>query len=635
MCGICGQLVFDDSAQASAEGVRAMMDAMVHRGPDDQGLFCRGPVALGVRRLSIIDPAGGHQPIFSEDGSKVVVLNGAIYNYVELRRELIARGHRFATRSDTEVIVHLYEEKGPECVGDLNGMFGLALWDADRRRLMLARDRLGIKPLHYFVGPRTLLFASEINALMTAPEVPRELDPQALRDYFAFFYIPGQRTVYRAVRRLPPAHVALWRGARCALRRYWHVRYARRARRRSLDECAEGYREHLVRSVRLQLRSDVPLGVFLSGGLDSGSIVAVVAGVLNRPCKTFTVGFDDPSYDESQEAQATARRYGAEHTHFRLTPDDMLRSGELVVHFGEPYGPFMLVQGHLISKVSRRSVTVALAGDGGDELFGGYQTYIASRLAPHYLRLPPELRRGLFPRLARMLPVTDRLLSLDFKLREFVRGAEMFPRGHNMAWKVVFSDAERQQLFTRGFREQLDRSDPFAHVRQLEALQPEGSDLQKAMYVDLAMFLPDCVLTGTDRMSMAASQEVRVPILDHELVEFAATVPDEYKTSLGRTKILLRHALKDWLPRPVVRKPKTGFTTPIPVWIREQLREYVQDVLAPEAVRRTGILNPRCVQRLLDEHNARRADHARRIWAIVDFMLWHERCYRGLHARTG
>jgi len=635
MCGIAGQLLFDPDRPAEGALLARMLEAMAHRGPDDEGTLLDGPVGLGMRRLSIIDVDGGHQPILNEDESKAVVFNGEIYNYVELREDLIRRGHRFRTKADTEVIVHLYEEKGAACVEELNGMFAFALWDAAERQLMLARDRIGIKPLLWYADERQLLFASEIGSLMTCPAVPRDLDAEAVDDYFTFFYIPGQRSIYRAIRELPPAHTAVWRGGRCRTRRYWQLRYDVDARPRPIEEYCEAYREHLKRAVRLQLRSDVPLGVFLSGGLDSGSVVAAVAKTTGQPCQTFTVGFADASYDESPHARLTAEMYGTEHHEFRITPEDLKRTGDLIGHFGEPYGPYTMVQGHAISRFSRERIKVALAGDGGDELFGGYQTYIASRWARHYLRLPEPLRRGFFQKFAARLPVTDSLLGLDTMVREFVRGAEMYERGGNMAWKVVFRDAEREELLTGEFRRSLPPRDPFAHVRQLEALVAAASDLQKGMYVDLSMFLPDCVLTQTDRMSMAASQEVRVPILDHELIEFAATVPDACKARGRKTKILIRRALRDWLPPGVLNKRKTGFTTPVPIWLRGELKGFVHDVLSPEAVRRTGILEPACVGRLLAEHDGRQADHGRRIWAMVSFMLWHDRCYRGAHAARG
>lgn len=622
MCGICGELILDHSQQASETRLRKMLGAMVHRGPDDEGIYCKGPVSLGIRRLSIIDVAGGHQPIFSEDKSKVVVCNGEIYNYRELREDLIKRGHTFSTQSDTEVILHLYEEKGPACVEDLNGMFGFALWDIDKQQLCLARDRLGIKPLHYFVGNGRLLFASEIGPLLTNPEIDQTLDPKAIDDYLTFFYIPGARTVYRSIHRLPAAHTLVWRKGQAHQERYWRVNFNPPKKPKPLAHYTEAYREQLKQSVRIQLRSDVPLGIFLSGGLDSGSLVAAVAEVSNQSFDTFTIGFDNPSYDETAYARDVAERYGTRHHEFRVQPDDLRRSAELIPHFGEPFGPFTLVQAYMLSKYSRDHITVALAGDGGDELFGGYQTYLATRFARWYLRLPKILRKKLIAPLVRSLPVSEKLLSLDFKIREFVRGAEMFNRGGNAAWKVIFDDNEKEQLLSEKFRHSVAGHDPFADIRAVQEFAG-GTQLQNAMYCDLTVFLTDSVLTQTDRMSMAVSQEVRVPILDHKMVEFAATVPDCYKINKGRTKFLIREALKDWLPASVINKPKTGFTTPVPIWLRNELKDYVCDILSPAAIARAGILNPGYVQRLLDEHMRHRADHARRIWALVNFMLWH------------
>ena len=626
MCGICGQLILDDSGPAGPGRLRGMLDRMVHRGPDDEGTYAQGPVALGMRRLSIIDVAGGHQPIFNEDRSKVLIFNGEIYNYVELREDLLRRGHRFATHSDTEVIVHLYEEKGARCVDDLNGMFAFALWDAKDGTLFLARDRIGIKPLHYCLTGGMLLFASEIPALLANPEVDRTLCPEAIEDYFTYFYIPGQRSVYRSIAKLAPATTMTVRNGQVTLDRYWHLEYRPPPKPAPIQEYAQAYRQHLARAVRLQLRSDVPLGVFLSGGLDSGSMLATIAQTTNQSMETFTVGFDDASYDESPYARATSRRYGTVHHEFRIRPEDMLRSAELIRHFGEPFGPFTLVQAYAISRYSRDHIKVALAGDGGDELFGGYQTCQASLWAGRYLALPSWLRRGILGNLVRLLPISHRLMSWDFKIREFIRGAEMFDQAGNLAWKILFNHVEKQSLLTADFRRPLAAYDAYALARGVQDIR--GTLLQRALHGDLAMFLPDCVLTQTDRMSMAASQEVRVPMLDHELVEFAATVPDRYKLRGTQTKRLVREAMKGWLPTEVLHKPKTGFTTPIPVWIRHQLRDYVQDVLSPAHLADVGILRADYVHRIVREHIQGLADHGRRIWSAVNFVLWHQQCYR-------
>ncbi len=385
MCGICGQLILDGSGLGDGRLLDAMLEQIVHRGPDDSGTFCRGPLAMGMRRLSIIDLEGGHQPVFNEDSSKVVVFNGEIYNYLELRQGLIQRGHTLRTQTDTEVIVHLYEEKGERCVEDLNGMFAFALWDDRERTLLLARDRIGIKPLHYCIAGGKFLFASEINSLLVSPDVDRTLSPEAIEDYFTYFYIPGRQSVYRSIRKLPPATTMTIRDGKTTQRKYWQLNYGPAAggspeggKIPSLAQCADAYRQQLVRAVRLQLRSDVPLGVFLSGGLDSGSLLWAIAASEGKPVQTFTVSFENPSYDESAFARATSRRYGTTHHEFKITPNDMIRCNELIGHFGEPFGPYTMVQSHAISMYSRQHIKVALAGDGGDELFGGYPTYQAS-----------------------------------------------------------------------------------------------------------------------------------------------------------------------------------------------------------------------------------------------------------------
>ncbi|NLW87232.1 MAG: asparagine synthase (glutamine-hydrolyzing) [Planctomycetes bacterium] len=624
MCGICGHLTFNSSS-AGGDALERMLAAMTHRGPDDEGVFRDGPVALGMRRLSIIDLEGGRQPIFSEDGSKVVVLNGEIYNYIELRHDLQARGHQFATSSDTEVIVHLYEEKGRACVEDLNGMFAFAVWDKRQRTLMLARDRVGVKPLHYAVGDRGLVFASEIPSLLASGMVDETLDDEAIADYFTYFYIPGCKSIYRDIRKLAPAETMVWRGNRATWRKYWQIEYPPAEEKpKPIEHYAELYRDHLRRAVGLQLRSDVPLGVFLSGGLDSGSLVYAIAQVLNAPVQTFTVSFDDESYDESSQALATSKMYGTQHHEFVVGPRDMIATGDLLRHFGEPFGPFTIVQSHAISQYSSEHIKVALAGDGGDELFGGYQTYIASSMARKYLAMPAFLRRRIVEPLVKMMPVSDKLMSLDFKAREFIRGCDMFEHAGNMAWKIIFDHAQKRQLLTGDFTSSLRGYDSYRFAAEVQAAPRQASGLQRGMYCDLSMFLPDCVLTQTDRMSMAASQEVRVPILDHELIEFAAGVPDRYKIRGGQTKLLIRHALKDLLPKAVLNKPKTGFSTPIPRWMRGPLRDYVQDVLSHSAIKDTGIINPMYVRELLEEHVSCQADHSRRLWSLVSFVLWHE-----------
>jgi asparagine synthase (glutamine-hydrolysing) len=578
---------------------------------------------MGMRRLSIIDLALGKQPIFSEDRTKVIVFNGEIYNHIELRRELVGRGHVFSTNSDTEVIVHLYEDKAERCLEDLNGMFAFALWDARKQSLFLARDRLGIKSLYTAVTANSLLFSSELNGLLECPDVDRTVDVQAIDDFFTYFYIPGSQSVYRSIRKLPPAQYQVWRNGKHISGRYWRLPNEQiSGRRQRIESYAEEFWERLKRSIALQLRSDVPVGVFLSGGLDSGAVVAAAAAVSGQRIDTFTVGFESPSYDERVFARATAERYGTRHHELLIGPGELLRTAELLRHFGEPFGPFTIAQSHALSSFSRDHAKVALAGDGGDELFGGYQTYVASSLAPWYLKLPKGVREYLVQPAARWLPVSDRLMSLEFKVREFLRGAEGFSQAGNMAWKVIFGPAERKRLFSKEFVASLGARSEFSYIQNLIADGASGSSLHRASYLDLAMFLPDSVLTQTDRMSMAASQEVRVPILDHDMIEFAATVPHQYKCRWGRTKILVRKALEQRLPREVLHKGKTGFTTPIADWLRHELREFVCDALTEHRLKETGIINAAYVNELLKEHFSKTANHSRRIWSVVSFMLW-------------
>lgn len=644
MCGIAGQLNTDRSKSAQPELIRSMCRTIVHRGPDDEGIHVEGPVGLGMRRLSIIDVAGGHQPVSNEDGSIWVVLNGEIYNYRDWRPTLEARGHEFASNSDTEVIVHLYEEYGDDFVQHLRGMFAIAIWDRRREALILLRDRLGKKPLYYAVDDEQLVFGSEIKALLPAG-VSREVDRQALHDYLAYNYIPGPRTIFKAVKKLQPGHRLIARRGRVAVESYWRPApsTSRNGDAAPMAYYLERLTELLKQSVRYRLISDVPLGVFLSGGLDSSTIVAVMREVSSDPIKTFSIGFEDQSYNELPYARLVAQHFETEHHEFLVKPDVVDLLPKLVRFFDEPFADSSAVPSYYLSKLARRHVTVALGGDGGDEVFAGYETYTAWKLASIYRGLSPHLRAFITPLVAR-LPVSHRKVSFDYKAKRFVQGALLPPERAHYAWKEIFSDDMKRELYAtnghgggdghsngngrlngHGEPQASDMlEDPFRlFERELGECTAEAM-LSRLQYVDLRVYLPEDILVKVDRMSMAHSLEVRAPLLDHKLVEFAATIPPELQLRGLQKKYLLKRAMEHRLPARILKRKKGGFNVPIATWLRHELHDYVRDVLSEKRLREQGFFNGQYVQQLISDHTELKADYSRNIWGLLIFALWYE-----------
>ncbi|MBL7200557.1 MAG: asparagine synthase (glutamine-hydrolyzing) [Anaerolineae bacterium] len=633
MCGICGQVLFDPEARVDPAELRRMTEAIIHRGPDSDGYYLEDTVGLGMRRLRIIDLETGEQPIANEDGSLWIVLNGEIYNYVELRPELEARGHVFRTRSDTETILHLYEDYGPECLEHLNGMYAFAIWDRRRRELFIARDRLGIKPLFYAVQPgRRLIFGSEIKSLLQT-DISREPDYLGLHDYLSLFYVPTPRSAFKEIHKLPPGH---WLRCRAdgtvQIERYWDVPFPTegtgpRSERQPRAAYVEQIRHLLRESVRRQLRSDVPLGVFLSGGLDSTSVVAFMSELLDQPVRTFSIGFQEPSYNELPEARLVAQAFETEHHELVVEPDLIDLIPKIVLHFDEPFADYSAIPTYLVSQMARQEVTVVLSGDGGDELFAGYQTHYAYRVARLYRLLPRLLRDRVIAPLVKRLPTSTDRVSFDFMAKRFVTGAHLpFERGHYW-WKVILNEDEKRGLYAADLFHQVQRDSYEVFAPYFDAVRG-AHPLNQLLYVDTHTFLLDDGLVKVDRMSMAHSLEVRVPLLDHELVEYLAQVPPTLKSSGLNTKSLLRDVVRPLLPPTIVKGKKKGFTPPLPVWLKNDLRDFVQDTLSPARIRDMGLLRPEAVSQILDDHFAGRRDNNRPIWTILCFVLWHENLRR-------
>ena len=611
-----------------------MTSTLAHRGPDDDGYFVGAyddgvAIGLGFRRLSIIDLDTGNQPMTNEDGSLQLVFNGEIYNFRELRRELEARGHRFRTRSDTEVLVHLYEEHGPSFVEHVNGMFAIALWDEPRRELVLARDRFGKKPLYYAEIDGSLLFGSELKALLEHPRCPRELDFDALCRYLALEYVPTPYSIFDRVKKLPGGHVLRWRDGRVSTTTYWELSFADDDGALTDAEYVDAFRTSFQEAVRRRLVSDVPLGAFLSGGIDSSSVVAMmVAESGAENVKTFSIGFAEPSFDESDHARRVAAHFGTEHHEDVFTADSLLDLLPTVMEgLDEPFGDASILPTYLLSRFTRESVTVALGGDGSDELLAGYPTFPADRVARFY-RVPRLLHENVVVPLADRLPVSTANFSRDFKVKRFLRGAAVPESARHPVWLGSFTPSEQSALLVRA------PSDPLVELRRAFDGAPSADRLERLIYVYATTYLQDDILVKVDRASMASSLEVRAPFLDVELVDLLARVPSRLKMRRLDTKVLLKRAMEGVLPAGIAARTKKGFGIPVGEWLKTALLEPLRDELSPDRLRRQGLFRPEEVQRLIAEHLSGRRDHRKQLWTLFVFQLWHRRWLEERPARS-
>jgi asparagine synthase (glutamine-hydrolysing) len=622
MCGIAGMLALDGGA-IDERVLRAMAGALVHRGPDSEGLLLDGPVGLAARRLAIIDLARGDQPMRNEDGTVHVVQNGELYEHRRLQAELERRGHRFASHCDTEVLPHLYEERGARFAEGLRGMFAIAVWDARERRLLLARDPFGIKPLYYRVSGGLLSFASELKALARQPGFSAEIDPEALEAYLAFNSVPAPLSIYRDARKLPAGHVLEARDGEVRVHRYARPAPvdARAVRRDGGAALAEELRDRLRDSVRAHLEADVPVGVFLSGGIDSSLLAALAAQESREPVRTFSIGFEERSFDELSRARMVARRYATDHHELVLRPDAAELLPAIVDAFDEPFADSSALPTYAVSQLAAGHVKVALSGEGGDELFGGYFTYVADLLAPRIGRAAALARP-----LVEALPSSSRRVSLDYRAKLFMRAADLPALGHHHGWKEIFSPAARAELLAPERR--AADADPLAGWRARYAETAGAEPLARLQDVDLGTYLVDDLLVKTDRASMAHSLEVRVPFLDPVVAELALALPTRHKVLGPAKKRLLRRAAAGLVPRAIVHGPKRGFSIPAAAWLRGDLLPFARELLAPAALRGDGFFRPEVVTRLLDEHVARREDHSRPLWGLLCFQLWRERTAR-------
>jgi asparagine synthase (glutamine-hydrolysing) len=620
MCGIVGQLR-PAGRPVAPELLARMCAGLEHRGPDSRGLHHEGRVGLGIQRLRVIDLNTGDQPIYNEDRSVVVVMNGEIYNYRELRAGLQSRGHSFATQGDTEAIVHLYEEHGPDCVRHLHGMFAFALWDERRQQLMIARDRVGKKPMLYALRDGVLSFASEMQALLQDEEIPREVDHVALDRYLAYGYVPAPLTALRAVRKLPPAHTLVMRDGQATTERYWALDYAHKLDE-PVEELGERIREGLLAATRRRLIADVPLGAFLSGGIDSSAVVAAMAQLSSEPVRTFSIGFDHEAFNELPHARQIAQQFGTVHEEFLVRAEAIEVLPQIVRHHGEPFADSSAIPSFYLSALTRRHVTVALNGDGGDESFAGYQRYVANAVAGRLDRLPAALRRGLAAVGGRVSDDGD-VSSVRNRIRRLAGGLALDAPARYARYVSWFDGAQRDTLYSPAFAAAIGDADAGDEIAARWAAASGASVVDRMLEVDAGSYLVDDLIAKVDIATMAHALEARSPFLDHQMMELAASIPAEYKVRGGEKKWILREALRPWLPGEILDRPKQGFSVPLSSWLRTDLQGWARDILLDPSSLGRGYFEPAEVNRLLDRHGAGADGDAKRIYSLLMLELWH------------
>jgi asparagine synthase (glutamine-hydrolysing) len=623
MCGIVG-IVEIGGRPVDRHWLAAMNGVLRHRGPDQDGFYWKGSVGLAMRRLSIIDVKGGRQPIHNENQTVWSVFNGEIYNYRELRVSLEQAGHRFYTQSDTETLVHLYEEYGEEGVTRLRGMFAYAIWDAKRRRLILARDRIGIKPLYYTNIGGTFVFASELKAFFRIPSFRREINPAAVQQYLRYLYIPGPETIFQGTLELPPAHYLIYEDGHASLYRYWDIQYTG-SREFSLGEWQERFLAQFRDSVRSHLISEVPLGAFLSGGIDSSAIVGAMAQELNTPVETFSVGYEGAGafQDERKYARLVATRFDTHHHEFVVSPDIQDLLPKLVSCFDQPFADSSAIPNYYISELTRRHVTVALSGLGGDEIGGGYERYLGMLWAEYYRRLPKAWREHLVEGWVSRLPDISSGRVWMTRLKRFIASAELAAPDRYVSYVTTFSGNEQRHLLMRDF---VNGSTPEASaqlVTQVWSSQDADTLSHHLMLADLRSYLPGDLLPLSDRVSMAHSLEIRVPFLDHPLVELMARIPAELKISKWTKKILFKRAFTGLLPKTILERKKVGFSVPLALWLRTDLKAMMREILSANEIKNIAYLNGVAVNKLIEEHIAERANHENKLWALMNLVAWH------------
>lgn len=635
MCGICGFAHPDPRQETNPEYLETMCRTIIHRGPDDQGIVSRRGAALGARRLSIIDLETGHQPISNEDETIWIAYNGEVYNFPELKQELTGRGHRFKTRTDTETILHAYEEWGADMANKLQGMFAAAVWDDRAKSLFLFRDRLGIKPLYYTQLPdKSLIFGSEIKTILAYPGVPRRINPQALDFFLSLEYIPAPYAIFDEIQKLPGGCFLEYNRGRITIQRYWDLPSQPQSKdvSSSLDSLQDEFFHLLQESVRMRLLSDVPLGAFLSGGIDSSAIVGLMHAAGASPLKTFSIGFEDATYNELNHARRIAKKFSTDHKEFIIRPDALDLTDKLIRHLDEPFGDFSIFPTYIVSQMAREHVKVILSGDGGDEVCGGYEHYQAQKLSRCPWLYPVNT---VLPILSRHMRPSSKKKGIWNKLQRYGQGLDLDPRLRHFRWMTFLSPKEKGRLYSPDFLAALNgagcmcRIPPFAgHFKKAEEFDPQNGEL----YLDLSTYMADDILVKVDRMSMAASLETRVPLIDHKVVEFMFRLPGKYKVKGLTTKWFFKKTMERLLPRENIYRKKEGFSIPIKHWLRRELKELMLDELHSDRIREDGYFQPGEVEDLIRTHLDGSRNNSHQLWALLVFSIW-KRQYLSCSAR--
>jgi asparagine synthase (glutamine-hydrolysing) len=632
MCGIAGTLELKSERRVSADVVGRMTRILRHRGPDDEGIWVSGPVGLGSRRLAILDLSErGHQPMSNEDGTIWIAYNGEIYNFLDLRARLERAGHEFRSNSDTEAILHLYEREGVDCLKHLQGMFAFALWDARRRRLFIARDRLGKKPLFYCQTANALVFGSEPKALLQHPEVAAEVNPEAVHHFLSYGYVPAPFSAFRNFKKLPPGHYLTVESGRVSMERYWSLSYAKKRHERE-EALSEELLSLLDDAVKSRLVSDVPLGALLSGGVDSSAVVALMRRHITGPLRTFSIGFDQAEYNELAHARVVAERFETDHEEQVVRPDAAALLPRLVWHYNEPFADSSALPSFAVCEMARRFVTVALNGDGGDEAFFGYDRYLATKLASYQDRMPLSLRRAV-SRAASAMPVGNPK-TRGYRLRRFAESLTRVPQERYASWIVLFDNDAKKELYTPEFAHSMAPFDSLDVLRSAYVNSDAATFLEKTVHSDVQLYLPDDLLVKMDIASMANSLELRSPLLDYRVVEFAASLPPGMKLRRLTQKYILKRSMRDLLPEQILRRPKAGFGVPMESWLRGELRTLLLDTLLDARSVARGYFRPAVVQRYIDEHLSGRAHHHPRLWGLLMLELWHRTFIDGAKSPT-
>ncbi len=622
MCGIAGVVSFQNNPTISNDKLKAMVDTLYHRGPDEAGMAIHGNAALGMRRLSIIDLSGGSQPIYNEDKSIWTVFNGEIYNFPDLKKELTDKGHIFKTNSDTEVIVHGYEEWGNDFPKHLNGMFAIALHDQNRNKFFLVRDHIGIKPVYYSFSNKRIVFGSEIKSILESNLVEKELNMDALGEFLSWEYIPGESTLIKSINKLEPGKFLEIdiSNPKCNPQEYWDVPfYSNSSSNLSEAEWIEKIDWQIQKSTKMQMISDVPLGAFLSGGVDSSLIAASMGSV-----KTFSIGFDDPTYNELGWARKVADHLGVDHKDEIIKPDVLDLFNHLMQFMDDPIGDFSIFPTYLVSRLARKHVTVSLSGDGGDELFGGYETYLANHKANQFQKIPSFLRKGMIEPVINSINPTAKKKGLINKSKRFIEGLQYENELSHARWRLFIGDAVKQNLFSQDAFSNI-KINSADHIIKLFNKAGDRGELNRSLYVDVKSYLVDNILTKVDRMSMAVSLEARVPYLDPDVVDLAFQVPESLKTNSNTTKIILKKVAAKHVPNECIYRPKEGFSIPIKNWLNNEFKPLMSDLLDEQKIKSEGIFNPTMIKSLKDEHHSGTANHSHILWALIVFHDWKNR----------